>query len=64
MKMVKCQQNVTGVESGRIFLKSADLRKIEEKLSSWAVFENEEQLAITLEGVVHLDNEGVTNVFL
>ena len=62
--MVEGEQNVRCVESGSIFLETANLREVEEKFSSGAVFKYEKQLRVTLERIVHFDDKRVSNVFL
>ena len=62
MEVVQSKQDVACVESGGILLEPADLRKIKEQLPARAILENKEQLALALEGVVHLDDEGVLDV--
>lgn len=61
--MVEGEQNVRCVESGSIFLETANLREVEEKFSSGAVFKYEKQLRVTLERIVHFDDKRVSNVF-
>ena len=39
--MVEGEQNVWGVESGSVFLETADLWEVEEKFSAWAVLKHE-----------------------
>jgi hypothetical protein len=63
MKVMKSQQDITGVETCCIFLKSTYLRKIEEELTTSAVFKNEEELRFTLECKVHLDYEWMPDIF-
>ena len=62
--MVKCQKNIACVESGCIFLESANLGQVKEEFTTWAVLKDKEKLAVTLECIVHLDNKWVTDVFL
>lgn len=64
MKVVQCQQDVRGVESGGVFLETADLGKVEEEFTSRTILKHKEQLAIALERVIHLNDEGMPNVFL
>ena len=64
MEMLEGEKNVGSVELGGILLESANLTQIEEEFSTWAVLEAEEELLIRLEGVVHLDDETMTDTFL
>jgi hypothetical protein len=41
--MLKCEQDVGGVESGSILLKAANLREIKEKLTAGAVLQTKEE---------------------
>lgn len=63
MEVVQRQQDVRGVEASGILLEPTDLGQIEEQLAAWAVLENKEQFAITLERIVHFDDEGMPNIF-
>ena len=63
MQVMQCQQDITCVESGSIFLEPSNLRKIEKEFSTWAVFQHKEQFTLTLEGIVHFDNEWMLYIF-
>ena len=64
MEVLKGEQNIGGVEFGRVLLEPANLTQVEEKFSTGAVLKAEVQLALRLEGIVHLDNELVIHAFL
>lgn len=64
VQVMQSQEYIGCIESGGILLESTNLRKIEEKLTTWAIFEHKKELAITLEGIVHLDNKRMSNIFL
>ena len=63
MQVVESKQNITRVKPGSIFLKSSNLGQVEEEFSSGAVFQDEEQFAVVLEGIVHPDHKGVLDIF-
>ena len=62
--MVQGQQDVGGVEPCGVLLESTDLRQVEEQFATRAVLEDEEELGVALEGVVHLDYKRVPHIFL
>ena len=62
--MLKGEKNVGCIELGGILLESANLTQIEEQLTAWTVLKAEEELVLGLEGVVHLDNELVSDTLL
>jgi len=62
--VLQSHQDVGSVELGCILLKAPNLTQVEEKLTTWAVFETEVQLAFSLERVVHFDNELVIYTLL
>lgn len=64
MQMVQGQEDVGCVKPSSIFFESAYLRQVEEELAARAVFEYEEQFAITLECVIHFDDKRVPDIFL
>ena len=62
--MVKSKQYVRGVKPRGVLLESTNLREVEEELATGAILENEEEFAVTLEGVVHLHDEWMADIFL
>ena len=64
MEVLEGKQDVGGVEFGRVLLKPANLTQVKEEFATWAVLETEVQLALRLEGIVHLDDELVIHAFL
>ena len=62
--MLEGEDNVRRVEFCSILLKATNLAQIEEKFASWAVFQAEVQLALSLESVVHFDDKLIVNAFL
>ena len=62
--MVQSQQDVGGVEPCSILLEATNLRQIEEQFATRAILEDEEELGVALEGVVHLDYKRVPHIFL
>ena len=62
--MLQREQDVGRVKPSGVFLKPTNLRKVEEQFTSWAVFQDEEQLAITLEGIIHFYDERMADIFL
>jgi hypothetical protein len=64
VKLLESEQNVCRVEPGSVLLKSANLTKVEEQFTAWAILQAEEEFVLRLERVVHLHNEWIIHVFL
>ena len=64
MQMLKSEQNISRVKLSSILLEPANLAQVEEKFTTWAVLEAEEEFVFGLEGIVHLHNELVIHAFL
>ena len=60
--MVQGQEYVRRIKSSCILLETSNLTQVEEELSTWAVFQDKEEFAVALEGVVHLDHEWVPDL--
>ena len=64
MEGLKGEQDVGGVELGSILLKSTDLTQVKEKFTTRAILKTEVKLALSLEGIVHLDDKAVIDTLL
>lgn len=64
MKMMQSQKNIWCVKPSGIFFKPSYLWKVEEELTTWAIFKYEVKFAVALEGEVHFYNEWVSDIFL
>ena len=62
--MLERQENVRSVKLGSVLLKATDLAQVEEQFATRAVLKAEVKLALSLERVVHLDNELMVYTFL